>query len=102
MSQGNLSCPIRCSALPEQPIEATVTHMRTPHALAVLWSALTAVSPSTSAQSAPGPAPSALKYPAARRDDTVDTYFDTKVPAPYQWMENLDSPALQPWIEAEN
>jgi prolyl oligopeptidase len=76
--------------------------MRTPHALAMLLSMLAAVSPSASAQPATAPAPSELKYPPARRDDTVDTHFGTKVPAPYQWMENLDSPALQQWIEAEN
>ncbi len=43
-----------------------------------------------------------LSYPPAQRDATVDTYFGTKVPAPYQWMENLGSPALQQWVEAEN
>ncbi len=43
-----------------------------------------------------------LTYPPARRDGTVDTYFGTKVPAPYQWMENLGSPALREWVEAEN
>jgi len=32
----------------------------------------------------------------------VDNYFSTEVPAPYQWMENLDSPAVQQWVEAEN
>ena len=48
------------------------------------------------------PRRSKLSYPPARRDSTVDTYFGTKVPAPYQWMENLDSPAVQQWVEAEN
>jgi len=43
-----------------------------------------------------------LKYPVAHRDDTVDTYFGTKVPASYQWMENLTSPALHQWVDAEN
>ena len=32
----------------------------------------------------------------------VDTYFGTKVPAPFQWMENLESPALHRWVRAEN
>ncbi|HEV2211563.1 MAG TPA: prolyl oligopeptidase family serine peptidase [Verrucomicrobiae bacterium] len=56
-----------------------------------------------------GQAPSAqageavpLQYPQAPRDGTVDTYFGVKVPAPYQWMENLENPQLAPWIEAEN
>ena len=43
-----------------------------------------------------------LNYPVAPRDNTVDTYFGTKVPAPYQWMENLTSPALHQWVDAEN
>ena len=43
-----------------------------------------------------------IDYPVAHRDTTVDTYFGTKVPAPYQWMENLGSPALHTWVEAEN
>ncbi len=51
-------------------------------------------------------APSGLSgdigYPEARRDSTVDHYFGTDVPAPYQWMENLDDPALARWVEAEN
>lgn len=48
------------------------------------------------------PATQPLKYPVAHRDPTVDDYFGTKVPAPYQWMENLTSPALHQWVEAEN
>jgi prolyl oligopeptidase len=32
----------------------------------------------------------------------VDVYFGTRVPAPYQWMENLESPELHTWVEAEN
>lgn len=46
--------------------------------------------------------PQKLVYPAAHRDNTVDTYFGTKVPAPYQWMENLTSPQLHAWVKAEN
>jgi prolyl oligopeptidase len=43
-----------------------------------------------------------LNYPVARRDSVVDNYFGTKVPAPYQWMENQDSPEVDAWVEAEN
>ncbi|MGH8183043.1 MAG: prolyl oligopeptidase family serine peptidase [Rhodanobacteraceae bacterium] len=46
--------------------------------------------------------PATIEYPVAHRDDTVDTYFGTKVPAPYQWMENLTSPQLHQWVDAEN
>ena len=41
-------------------------------------------------------------YPAAQRDAIVNDYFGTKVPAPYQWMENLNAPALKTWIGKEN
>lgn len=82
-------------------------------ALAAIWlsaatSALAALPASTrtSAQrfaqtSSPGPA-RALRYPPAHRDATVDEYSGTRVPAPYQWMENLNSPQLQRWVAAEN
>ncbi|MGH8128482.1 MAG: prolyl oligopeptidase family serine peptidase [Gammaproteobacteria bacterium] len=43
-----------------------------------------------------------LHYPQPHRDKTVDHYFGTKVPAPYQWMENLTSPKLHKWVAAEN
>ncbi|HET7395436.1 MAG TPA: prolyl oligopeptidase family serine peptidase [Gammaproteobacteria bacterium] len=43
-----------------------------------------------------------LVYPQARRDDIVNNYFGTKVPAPYQWMENLNDPAVAQWVDAEN
>ena len=46
--------------------------------------------------------PQKLSYPAAHRDNTVDTYVGTKVPAPYQWMDNLTSPQLRAWVDAEN
>src|SRR5690349_10714942 len=43
-----------------------------------------------------------IRYPAAFRDNTVDTYFGVEVPAPYQWMENLSGPRLHNWVNAEN
>jgi prolyl oligopeptidase len=77
-------------------------HMRRFYTLVVLLPALAEIAPSASAQSAASPALPPLKYPPAQRDTTVDTYFGAKVPAPYQWMENLDGPAVQKWVEAEN
>ena len=41
-------------------------------------------------------------YPAAARDAVVNDYFGTRVPAPYQWMEDLNSPAVAQWVAAEN
>lgn len=43
-----------------------------------------------------------LNYPAARRDSLISNYFGTKVSAPYQWMENQESPEVDAWVEAEN
>ena len=44
----------------------------------------------------------ALKYPAAHTVDQVDDYFGTKVSDPYRWMENVDSPQVKQWVDAEN
>jgi len=52
--------------------------------------------------SAQTPAARKLQYPVARMDNTADTYFGTKVPVPYQWMEDLKSPELRRWVNAEN
>jgi prolyl oligopeptidase len=46
--------------------------------------------------------PAHVQYPTAFRDKAVDTYFGVKVPAPYQWMENLSGPRLHKWVNAEN
>ena len=43
-----------------------------------------------------------LRYPTAHRDSLVETYFGTRVPAPYRWMEDLNSPAVKQWVTAEN
>jgi prolyl oligopeptidase len=43
-----------------------------------------------------------LTYPSTPKVDTVDTYFGTKVPDPYRWLENDTSSATAAWVEAEN
>ena len=40
--------------------------------------------------------------PATGTDDTVETYWDVKVPDPYRWLESADAPEVKQWIEAQN
>ena len=43
-----------------------------------------------------------LTYPATHRSDQVDDHFGTKVPDPYRWLEDVDSPETKQWVSAEN
>ena len=54
------------------------------------------------AASCASPARGIPRYPVAPRDQIVTDYFGTSVPAPYRWMENMQSPALHHWVKAEN
>ncbi len=45
---------------------------------------------------------SSFKYPQPRKSDVTDNYFGTRIADPYRWMEDLNSPELKQWIEAEN
>ena len=43
-----------------------------------------------------------LQYPITKKVDQIDTYFGTKVPDPYRWLEDENSPERTQWIEEEN
>lgn len=42
------------------------------------------------------------QYPTTAKVDTVDTYFDTKVPDPYRWLENDTTKQTAEWVKAQN
>jgi prolyl oligopeptidase len=44
----------------------------------------------------------ALRYPPAPRSDQVDEYFGTRIADPYRPLEEIDAPATQAWIAAQN
>ncbi len=43
-----------------------------------------------------------MKYVQTRKCDTVDTYFGTRVPDPYRWLEDDKSVETGEWVKAQN
>lgn len=43
-----------------------------------------------------------MKYPKTHRGEVVDDYGTTRVPDPYRWLEDLDSPDVAAWVAAQN
>ncbi|MHB1864018.1 MAG: hypothetical protein ACYCVL_13780, partial [Gemmatimonadaceae bacterium] len=63
--------------------------------LAIPLLALCLTSAAAGAQQAP-------RYPVTRKDTVVDDYFGTRVPDPYRWLEDQNSPEVARWVEAQN
>ncbi len=45
---------------------------------------------------------SRISYPFTPTTNTVDSYFGTRVPDPYRWLEDDNAPATKAWVAAEN
>jgi prolyl oligopeptidase len=43
-----------------------------------------------------------VAYPTTKLIPHTDDYFGHKVPDPYRWMEDLNSPEVAQWVKAEN
>ncbi len=43
-----------------------------------------------------------LSYPQTRQVDQIDDYHGTPVADPYRWLEDLDAPETEAWIQAQN
>ncbi len=49
-----------------------------------------------------GPVKKNIEYPATKMGDVADTYFGTRVPDPYRWLEDDRSEATAAWVKEQN
>nr|WP_315158682.1 prolyl oligopeptidase family serine peptidase [uncultured Flavobacterium sp.] len=45
---------------------------------------------------------SAIKYPATKKIDKVDVYFDNSIPDPFRWLEDDRSAETAEWVKDQN
>ena len=69
--------------------------MSRPLPLLLITAALAAILPSAADAQRPS-------YPVAARDSVVERYGAHQVPEPFRWMEDLNSPQVKAWVDAEN
>ena len=43
-----------------------------------------------------------IVYPVTKKGDVIDTYFGTKVPDPYRWLEDDKSAETAAWVKEQN
>ncbi|MBI5471429.1 MAG: S9 family peptidase [Ignavibacteriae bacterium] len=43
-----------------------------------------------------------IQYPGTQKVDVVDEYFGVRVPDPYRWLEDENSPAVAEWVNKQN
>ncbi len=79
--------------------------------LPVLLFALTSCGEPRRGPNAPAPPPTASSvlappasrgYPATRADATADTLHGVRVEDPYRWLEDVESPDVRAWMDAQN
>jgi prolyl oligopeptidase len=49
-----------------------------------------------------GPVKKKIEYPLTKKVDVIDSYFGTKVPDPYRWLEDDKSAETAAWVKEQN